>query len=283
MLAPAAASACTNELIPAYFYPTPGGFWDEVTSTPTGGRTLIMNPASGPGRTADPAYATAVRRAQNAGMRVIGYVPTTYGSRPLRSVRADISAYRRWYGVDGIFVDEASSSTRALGYYRDVYRHIHAVAGQTAVLNPGTMPAEEYVTVSDVLVTFEGDVDAYRSAPAAGWTASHPRRHFANLVYRTPASAVDEVTALADARHAGAVYVTDDVLPNPWDTLPGYFSDVASRLATNCGSSLAARMLSPTRRTRSRVRRKGRARAIRRARGAKATRQTRSQVRRARR
>ena len=43
----------------------------------------VMNPNSGPGTAADPNYANAVRSAQASGVRVAGYVYTSYGSRSL--------------------------------------------------------------------------------------------------------------------------------------------------------------------------------------------------------
>jgi hypothetical protein len=37
---------------------------------------------------------------------------------------------------------------------------------------------------------------------------------------------------LAIARNAGGIYVTDDVLANPWDRLPNYWSALVERVAT---------------------------------------------------
>ena len=42
-----------------------------------------------------------------------------------------------------------------------------------------------------------------------------------NLVYATPSEpAMRQVCTSSKAKNAGYVYVTPDVLPNPWDTLP---------------------------------------------------------------
>ena len=35
-----------------------------------------------------------------------------------------------------------------------------------------------------------------------------------------------QITQLADERNIGAVYITDDLLPNPYDRLPNYWSDL---------------------------------------------------------
>ena len=42
-----------------------------------------MNPNSGPGYSPNPNYVTAVRDAQAAGIAVVGYVYTGYGTRSL--------------------------------------------------------------------------------------------------------------------------------------------------------------------------------------------------------
>ena len=59
-------------------------------------------------------YRAAVRTAQRAGARVLGYVHTTYGVRPAAGVVADVDRYTSWYGVDGIFLDEATRHSLGL-------------------------------------------------------------------------------------------------------------------------------------------------------------------------
>jgi hypothetical protein len=46
---------------------------------------------------------------------------------------------------------------------------------------------------------------------------------FAHLVSEVPADALEATVARSKALGAGWIYVTDDVLPNPWDQLPSYF------------------------------------------------------------
>jgi hypothetical protein len=47
---------------------------------------------------------------------------------------------------------------------------------------------------------------------------------------------LDEVLAAARAHRAGRVFVTDDVLANPWDTLPAHYEELQAKLGEGCGS-----------------------------------------------
>src|SRR5690242_12796939 len=71
---PAAAQATTQHIaVPAYFSPS-SSYWTQLTQgAPTVG-VAIANPNNGPGTAFDQGYATAIRAAANAGVRVIGYV-----------------------------------------------------------------------------------------------------------------------------------------------------------------------------------------------------------------
>ena len=76
------------------------------------------------------------------------------------------------------------------------------------------------VVVGDVTVTFEGTYASY-----VGWRPSaleliRPAARSWHLVYGTPSGSLDNAMRLTRERNAGYVYVTPDVLPNPWDTLP---------------------------------------------------------------
>ena len=114
--------------VPAYFYPGP--LWDQLNAA--AGEvplTAIMNPASGP--QAGPAdvtnYNFAVRALQAAGGRVIGYVSTRYGDRPLSEVIADIDLYLTQYTpLNGFFMDEMKQAPGAVDllYYQEIYRYI---------------------------------------------------------------------------------------------------------------------------------------------------------------
>src|SRR5712691_12740193 len=116
LLAGSAAAGAERVAVPSYFYPGP--LWTELEGgAPTVGLAII-NPNSGPGPTADPNYAAQVTHTRAAGITVIAYVYTSYGSRSAATVEADIDAYYAQYpDLDGIFIDEVSSDCGLEPYY----------------------------------------------------------------------------------------------------------------------------------------------------------------------
>ncbi len=226
------AESCQQMAIPAYFYP--GAPWTRMTATPGVG-VAVMNPDSGPGTARNRDYVAAVASARAAGIKVVGYVHTSYGARRAAVVLREIATYARWYGVDGIFLDEVASEAATAGYYRPMVDAIRASAGSLVVLNPGTFPAEEYMALGDVVMVFEGTYDEYRRLRVPSWIYGYPPHRFAHVVYN--ASTVSRLHNAVDwsrARNAGYLYVTHDRLPNPYDVLPRYLASEAQALTTGC-------------------------------------------------
>ncbi|MDP9425298.1 MAG: spherulation-specific family 4 protein, partial [Actinomycetota bacterium] len=96
-----------NIAVPSYFEPGPE--WTQMQNDYPTVELAIVNPSSGPGEIANPAFAREVRQTQAAGLTVLGYVHTGYGERSKAAVEKDVEKYYSWYGVDGIFFDEAST------------------------------------------------------------------------------------------------------------------------------------------------------------------------------
>ena len=208
--------------IPAYF--PPGPLWRRMQrATPAVG-IAIVNPASGAGTEPDPAYAATIAASQAAGIRVCGYVDTDRTGRDLAAVQDEINRYFAWYPLDGIFLDQTSTSADALPYYAALAEFIRAKADDARViLNPGTATDECYINVADILVTFEDTYRVYTTEYcAASWQQHYPSGRFWHLIHTTRTiRQMHRVIALSTERGAGYVYVTPDALPNPWDHLPG--------------------------------------------------------------
>jgi Spherulation-specific family 4 len=153
---------CQRVGLPAYFYP--GATWTQALSGDPTGEWLTMNPASGPGTQRDPNYVAAVKQAHKAGARVLGYVHTSYGNRPIADAEAEVTTYKGWYAVDGIFVDEVATSSASLTYYQNLATFIRSAPGRLVELNPGTVPDPGYFSVGDSIVVFEGNYASYQSA-----------------------------------------------------------------------------------------------------------------------
>ena len=234
----ASASSCIRMSIPSYFYPGP--LWQQATAGSPTVAVMIVNPNSGPGATQDQNYVSTVADAKKAGIRVLGYVPTSYASRSTATVKTEIDDYKAWYGVTNIFLDEASSQSKDYAYYQDLADYIHQAQGAIVELNPGVYPAEGYMNIADIVNVYENPYTNYASAQIPSWAYNYPASKFAHLVYATPDSAsMQSVVALAQQRNVGYLYVTNDDLPNPWDTLPSYWANEVSQLNATCPAPLS--------------------------------------------
>jgi len=224
------ASADLDVIVPAYFYPVNNSPWDDLNDAASQvDITAILNPGSGPGAGQDSNYVSVVNALRSAGGRVIGYVHTSYGARDLNTVLGEIDDYNSWYNIDGIFIDEMANTGPAekLDYYRDIYNHVKSINADWKVVgNPGTDTLEQYLTwpTADQFVIFENFGSAYAGDSTASWVFDYQRTHFAHLIHSEPSSAtmLNDLN-LAVARNAGSIYITNDVLGNPWDQLPTYW------------------------------------------------------------
>ncbi|MDQ6778496.1 MAG: spherulation-specific family 4 protein [Actinomycetota bacterium] len=207
--------------VPAYFYP--GSYWTQLDHAHPPLQLAVVNPGSGPERSRDPRYAGVVRAAQAAGITVVGYVNTNYARRSLSAVKADIDVYYRWYDVNGIFFDQASTACSHEPYYADLNRYAKAKRGVArTILNPGTQTNQCYVHAADILLTFEdSDSEYLHSYSAPPWVARYSPSHFWHVIYAAlTVAAMAHAVKLGRQRQAGFVYVTQAGLPNPYSRLP---------------------------------------------------------------
>ncbi len=219
-------------IIPLYTYPT-DTTWATVAAAkqehPEVGVVAIINPASGPGAAPDANYDTGITALRDAGVVVIGYVPTTYAARPLAEVEADVAAYASHYPqLDGVMFDEMSNVVGDEPYYAGLSGFATGLGLDFTVGNPGVGTPESFVDTVDTLFVYEStglpdlrDLD--------GWLGAHDRENFAMIPHSV--GTLDAGFVSAALGHVGWVYVTDDILPNPWDTLPPYFGQLVDQLA----------------------------------------------------
>jgi hypothetical protein len=222
------AVACAPEsLVPAYLPPRA---ITALAGSPHLPRLLVVNPASGPGTEPHPPFRDAVRAAQQAGARVLGYVHTGWGARDAGDVERDIDRYVEWYGTDGVFLDEAAHDPALAGHYRTLAAHARASGDRFVALNPGVVPARAYFSFADAIVTFEGSVEEYadRLETMPAWLSQVPPDRIAHLVYGATREQALELAA--GEAQAGRLYVTSGALPDPWSALPDYLADEQAAL-----------------------------------------------------
>jgi hypothetical protein len=228
-------------LVPAYFNPSSGS-WDQLSQAAARVPLVaIANVFNGPGTDSSPRsdYVRVMKSVRDAGGQVIGYVYTQYGARSADIVKADMLKWHQFYPLDGFFVDEMSNvpNTALFDYYAGLVTYARSLKPQYQVMgNPGTNTEEAYRirNTADVFTIFEGSSSYTNFAPAS-WTQKYPPYQFAHLLYGiSGADAMQTNLNLALTRRAGYVYITDDILANPWDRLPAYWTqEVAAIEAIN--------------------------------------------------
>jgi hypothetical protein len=224
------AARVTGSIVPLYTDPGDSS-WSAMVAAknahPSVPVIAILNPDNGPGSAASSAYASGIPALTGAGIRVIGYVYTSYGARASATVRTDIDRWHSWYpAMNGIFFDEESNTPGTEAYYGDLSSYVKSLGMTLAVGNPGTETGASYVNVMDVTFIYES-AGLPSSALLTSWQAAYPRAKVGVIPYASSLS----TSFIEQARGAvGYIYVTDDDLPNPWDTLPSFFSSLLAAL-----------------------------------------------------
>lgn len=193
--------------------------WDAVIAQKPA--LALINPGSGPGTSPSTSYAALVAKAQAAGVPIYGYTHTKYGARPKADVMADVRNHKAWYGVAGIFVDTTSNKPEHVMYYLELCTQIQAL-GLRVVLNPGTQCLEAHAQMADYVMCSEGDLATFRARVPRAWEANYASKLW-YCVHSVPAAEMPSVVARAKQLKAGLLYVTPDLMPNPYDTLPTYW------------------------------------------------------------
>jgi Spherulation-specific family 4 len=227
----AAAAASTGTIVPLYTIPSDSSWTKLAAAKAAHPRVPVIaavNPANGPGAAATADYTSGIGKLQLAGITVIGYVRTSYAARAVADIKADIDHWKAFYpGIQGIFFDEQSKDVTDEGFYRTVSQYAKSRGLSFTVGNPGTDTAPGYIGVFDVGIIYENS-----GFPAigslAGWHTGYPKTNFCVLAYGVPT--LNHALIKQARANVGYIYVDSDVLPNPWDTVPGYIADLLADL-----------------------------------------------------
>lgn len=228
-------------MVPAYFYPdwwNAGNYWysmcDALQAQGKKG-VLIANPYNGPSTSRNPDYAHVIDYCQARGQKVIGYVHTSYGARSSSAVRTDVNSWYSFYpSIDGIFFDEMSNKSTTKRYYAKLYKHVKGTSATRnyVVGNPGAAAATSWqldAPVADAVVVFESDLASYANWTPPGWVLSKASSQIVQMVHTTPdTTSMQGACGASKDKNAGYIYITPDVMANPYDTLPPYWGEEVS-------------------------------------------------------
>jgi hypothetical protein len=223
-----------KSVIPAYIYP--GSAWNSFMTSASAAKThsIIANPNNGPGTSADANYKTYIKKTQAAGVKVLGYVATTWGARSSSLVKADIDRWYSLYNVDGIFFDEGAVASNKVSYYKAIADHVRSKSTSSkrfVMFNPGTYyQTSAYVPLADSHMVWENAYSAYSSFSMPSWVRNYPASKFCHVVHTTPSNKMTSAISLAKQRNVGYLFVTDDVMANPYDRMPSYWTSFVSSL-----------------------------------------------------
>jgi hypothetical protein len=231
---------CQDVFVPAFFYAD--SIWEQAADSKPAPSVMILDISGlGAGEAPVAHFQTVVRQEKAAGVTILGYSSTAFGQRPAAQVEADARNYRTWYDVSGMFLDEVRGVASQLPYYKELAAYIHrAIPGSTIWINPGTYPDQQYMSVANVVMAFEGPYDAYSAVEPPGWAYEYRPSRFAHTIYATAPSQVRSAISLSRSRNAGYVYITDESGANPYNGLPSYWPDEDSAIAAGCRGDKSA-------------------------------------------
>ncbi len=228
------ASGCESTFVPAYFYSS--SIWDQAIDTSPDPTVMLLNVDNGVGTSPLSHFQTLVKQAQARGIMVLGYSSTEYGARSISSVESEISEYKSWYGVNGIFLDLTQGTSGEFSYYQTLANYIRStIPGGIVWLNPGSYPDPNFMSIANVVMVFEGSYSSYLSDQVPSWISQYSPSQFAHVIYDTPQSDFASAVNLSRQRRAGHLFVTDlSGSGNPYGALPSYWSQEASAVPSGC-------------------------------------------------
>jgi hypothetical protein len=213
---------------PFYIYPTyfvaGGGAWAELQKAAPYISLVFVNVASGPGTSPNADFTAQLAQMRAAGITVLGYVPTGFGGGDVPTIQGMIDNWYSFYNVDGILFDTVSADPVNQPFYLNLYNYVKAKTTglRMVVINPGEVPDESYMNCCDIVSDFEGDIGLYRAFANPSWQINYPSNRFLHVVFGCYSEKQrDEALYLTRINRAGYVFVTDDTLGNPYDTVPG--------------------------------------------------------------
>jgi len=227
---------CRQLVVPAYFYSS--AIWAQAAQANPAPSDIVLDISGvGAGNAPDAHFQAVAKQAQSAGVTILGYISTVDGQRPVSQVETEVRNYKAWYGVTSIFLDRVSGTPQGLAYYTQLVNYIHQFdAGSSVWLNPGEYPDQQYMSIGNVVMVFEGTYAQYLTLRVPSWVDQYPASKFAHTIYATSASDLDSALKLATSRRGGHVYVTDGSGANPYAGLPSYWSREDSAASSGCAA-----------------------------------------------
>jgi len=219
----------TGTIFPFYIYPTQEAIQpliDTANQYPNVPIWVLLNPATGPGKTIDPNYVNAVTQLRAAGINILGYVNTNYGKRPINNVESDIKKWINFYKPDGIFLDLMAVDHP---YYSSITAFAKKRGIQMVEGNPGININSSAGNDVDIVNIFENDFLPTPLTQFKNWNNKHPASNLSLICYNIsplPTTFISQAVLFF-----GWIFITDDNMPDPYNTYPSYFNSFIQQLS----------------------------------------------------
>jgi len=228
------AASQTGVMIALYTYPD--STWDVVAQAksahPSVPVVAIINPDNGPGSSRDANYVSGIQKLHAAGVVVLGYDATGYASNSASSVKSVMNTWKSLYNIDGIFFDEMANWSGEENYYSGLTSYAKSLGYTMTVGNPGTDTLSSYIGTVDNLMIYENPGLPPLSA-LQGWHTSYDKSNFSMIAFGVNSISTSFLSSASN--YVGYIDLTNDVLDNPYDSVPSYFGTLVADLDT--GSS----------------------------------------------
>lgn len=199
-------------------------YWQNIQTAHSKIPFVIVNANSGPGTSANSDYQAQISRNTNNGTRSIGYVDTSYQTRPMSDVIGDVRKWKELYPeTTGYLLDQVDDATPAqVCYLATAYNYIKVNYPQDLVVNNfGADVSDSVIPYGDIFSTFENTASYYLnsySIPTSGFMANPENSNrIYHIIHSTDASQYAAVHAKTIQANAGWTYITSDGMPNPYD------------------------------------------------------------------
>ena len=224
-----ALTAPTGVMVP--FYIPPGIQWDRLVQVKLAHHSVpilaIINPQNGSGQAQDPGYVTGVQNLQLNGIVVLGYVDTNYAARNNTIVKTEITNYKNWYNVNGIFFDQMSNVQGNENYYANLTTYAKSLGITFTVGNSGVDTRPSYIGTVDNIVLYD-NISLPTIQSLGGWHTNFTKDNFSILSFGI--NSLDQSFVNNASSYVGYMYMTNNTLPNPWSSIPDYFETLVAEL-----------------------------------------------------
>jgi Spherulation-specific family 4 len=233
----AQAKPAVQIAVPAYF--NDDASWDRAINTPEVGYIVGHpdSPAAGKPFVADSDLTKHIAQAKAKGIKTLIYVTAGYDKVSWQDTETRVdSAFGAYPAADGVFLDEINYDQ--CDKYTNFSKGITGTAGfrgrhpgKLVVLNPGAPMLNCYEGVADAYLNLEraqADVPAWienvflkDNAPYYAWMfKAENRSAIWQMVHSVAPSQIGAAVDAALTRNASVIFVTPDVMPNPYDNFP---------------------------------------------------------------